>query len=532
MSASDTSDYRLRMRPLSSTSMVDRGVAGDGFGRYGPPEIPPDQPLEIGRYVDALRRSKVLIALIVGGLTAAVLVISLLLPKTYRATAKLLVDGTGDSLVSGDAESAQRRLATIQVLLKTRAVRTGAARNVQGETVDTLGDKVKTSVDQNANIVNIVATDDDAQGAARIANVVAGTFLAQQRRVESQRLNRARASLRSALAELRQQPPLQAQAEIAAIRERLTDLELSAASRGSELQLAEQAQPPERPSSPRPVRNAAFAFFASVFIAALVVLARAQLRPRISGSRELSRMLELPVLGQVPHVRRALGQSPRTLSAPEYEAYQTLQASLRMQLPPARQQIVLVTSALHGEGKTEVTAALGLVLAQAGQRTWLVSADMRRPRLHELLDVAQSPGLAEVLAGARRGRDSGATEMSAARHAPRRARDPDSGSLHVLASGRRPSDPAKLLASDALDVFFDEIKQSDYDYVLLDGPPLLGLVDSQVLAKRADGVLLVCRPDRLTSENAIDMRDLLARLDVQALGLVIVGARGSTQLQA
>jgi uncharacterized protein involved in exopolysaccharide biosynthesis len=100
MSASDTSDYRLRMRPLSSTSMVDRGVAGDGFGRYGPPDIPPDQPLEIGRYVDALRRSKVLIALIVGGLTAAVLVISLLLPKTYRATAKLLVDGTGDSLVS------------------------------------------------------------------------------------------------------------------------------------------------------------------------------------------------------------------------------------------------------------------------------------------------------------------------------------------------------------------------------------------------------------------------------------------------
>jgi capsular exopolysaccharide synthesis family protein len=386
---------------------------------------------------------------------------------------------------------------------------------------------MKTSVDQNANIINIVASDDDAQGAARIANVVAATFLAQQRRVERQRVNRLRASLQRTLAELRQRPLLQAQAEITAVRERLTDLEVSAASRGSELQLAEAAQPPDDPSSPRPVRNTIFAFFASLFIAALVVLARAQLRPRISGSRELSRMLELPVLVEVPYVRRALGQS-KTLSAPEYEAYQTLQASLRMQLPSARQQIVLVTSALYGEGKTEVTAALGLVLAQAGQRTWLVSADMRRPRLHELLDVAQSPGLAEVLAGARRGRDSGASEMSAARHAPPRSRERESGSLHVLASGRRPSDPAKLLASDALDVFFEEIKQSDYDYVLLDGPPLLGLVDSQVLAKRADGVLIVCRPDRLTSANAIDMRELLERLDVRALGLVIVGARGSS----
>jgi Mrp family chromosome partitioning ATPase len=137
-----------------------------------------------------------------------------------------------------------------------------------------------------------------------------------------------------------------------------------------------------------------------------------------------------------------------------------------------------------------------------------------------------------VLAGARHGRDSGASEMSAARHAEPRSRERGTGSLHVLASGRRPSDPAKLLASDALDVFFEEIKQSDYDYVLLDGPPLLGLVDSRVLAKRADGVLIVCRPDRLTSENAIDLRELLFRLDVHALGLVTVGARGSTQFQA
>ena len=61
-----------------------------------------------------------------------------------------------------------------------------------------------------------------------------------------------------------------------------------------------------------------------------------------------------------------------------------------------------MTSAMHGEGKTEVTAALGLVLSHAGLQTWLVSADMRRPRLHELFDVAQTPGLAEVLAEARR----------------------------------------------------------------------------------------------------------------------------------
>jgi protein-tyrosine kinase len=100
--------------------------------------------------------------------------------------------------------------------------------------------------------------------------------------------------------------------------------------------------------------------------------------------------------------------------------------------------------------------------------------------------------------------------------------------LHVLASGRTPPDPAQLLASDALDGFFEEIKESEYDYVLLDGPPLLGLVDSQVLAQRVDGVLIVCRPDRHTPETALALRELLDRLEVEPLGVVTVGTRAST----
>jgi capsular exopolysaccharide synthesis family protein len=378
-------------------------------------------------------------------------------------------------------------------------------------------------VDPRANIINVVATDDQAAGAARIANAVATSFLATERKAERRRLNRARATLIRALADLEGVRGLQAQEERAAIRERLTDLNFGAASAGAELELAEAARAPSEPFSPRPLRNGIFAFFASAFIAVLVVLARAQLKPRVTGSRELGRLLDLPVMVEIPFVRRRLGRGERTLKAVEYEAYQTLQASLRRQLPPTKQRIVLVTSALHGEGKTEVTAALGLVLSHAGLRTWLVSADMRWPRLHELFDVAQTPGLAEVLAAARRDGSSAAAQMSAVRTGSREA----AGSLHVLASGRTPADPAQLLASDTLDTFFDEVKESEYDYVLLDGPPLLGLVDSQVLAQRADGVLIVCRREKMTPENAIALRELLARLDVKPLGIVIVGARGA-----
>lgn len=494
----------------------------NGQAAHAASALPPDQPMETGRYVDALRRSRLLIAAIVLPLTAAVLAVSLLLPATYRATAKIVLESTADPLQARDVESAERRLATIDALLTTRETLRRAARQAPGETAVSLEGKVDSSVDPRADIVSISATDDTAAGAARIANAVATVFLNQQRRIEQRRLRRARAALTAALARLEGKRGLAVQEERAGIRERLTDLELGAAGAGTELALAEAARPPAAPFSPRPIRNAVFGFFASLFVAALVVLARAQLKPRVSGARELSRLLELPVLAEVPHVRRPMGHRAQTLGAAEYEAYQTLQASIRRLLPATGQRTLLVTSALHREGKTEVTAALGLVLSQAMYKTWLVSADMRRPRLHDLFDVDQTPGLSEVLVGARNGGSNGLFQLAASRT--------DSGTLHVLASGRTPPDPAQLLASDALDGFFEEIEDSEYDYVLLDGPPLIGLVDSQVLAQRVDGVLIVCRPDRQTPETAIALRELLERLDVKPLGVVIVGARGPTHL--
>ena len=146
------------------------------------PALPPDQPVETGRYLDALRRSKLLIALIVLPLAAVVLLVSLLLPRTYQATAKIVLESSSDPLQTRDVDSVERRLATIDALLTTRETRLRAARRLPGETAATLEGKVASSVDPRADIINIVATDDTAKGAARIANTVATTFLAQQHR--------------------------------------------------------------------------------------------------------------------------------------------------------------------------------------------------------------------------------------------------------------------------------------------------------------------------------------------------------------
>jgi Chain length determinant protein len=213
--------------------MADLMVTGEGLGRHGAAGLPPDEPIDVGRYVSALRRSWPLILLIIAALTSAVYLASLTLSERYRATAKIVVERTADPLDSEDVLSLERRLATIQALLTTRETFRRAARQLRGERAATLDDKVTASVDQNANIINVVATDDTSRGAAAIANAVATTFLADERRAERRRLNRARATLLRALADLEGRRGIPAAEERASIRERLTDLNLGVASSSS-----------------------------------------------------------------------------------------------------------------------------------------------------------------------------------------------------------------------------------------------------------------------------------------------------------
>ncbi len=468
-----------------------------------------DEPVDVPRYLTALKRSWPLIFLIIVLMTVTVLLLSLALPKTYQATARILVEDEAGVLQPADGESVTRRLATLKTLLTTRDVLSKAAEGLPDESVGTLEDKVEASVDQNANIVDVVATDGDPDGVAAIANAVARSFLTLEQTQERERLARARADLEAALDRLNGTPGSEEAAQ--AIQDRLSDLSVSEASAGGELQLAQAALPPSEADSPRPVRNTIFAFFAAAFVAVLAALALDQLAPRLSGPRELSRLTGVPILAALPPRRRLR-------RAQTAEAYQALQASL-LQLPATR-KLVLVTSASASEEKSAVTLRLAESLARAGSRTLLVSADMRRPRIEQLLGLGHAPGLADVLhALGERGGEAGSELL---RESVVRV----SSNLHVLPAGNAAANSAQLLAGEQLAALFDGLERSDYRYVLVDGSPLLGVVDGPLLARCAQEALIVCRLDRMTPAAAVELGEALERLQVPALGLVAIGVRG------
>ena len=475
-------------------------------------ELPPEEPIDVGRYANALRRSKLLIASIVVLVTGLVLLMSLALPKTYTAKATMLFNEDPTITTTTDAE---RQLATIQKLLVTRDVLARSARQLPGESVTSLAGKVQASVDPTANIVTVSASGSSPARAARTANVVAAAFLARERAADIARVQSAEKRLQAAIVGLKGTPG--GAAQIALIRERLSELSVSQATAGSELQLADPAHPPATPTSPRPLRNAGFAFVAALFIAMLVALGRERIAPRIVEPRELERLTGYPILSELPEPRRFFRDPQGAFR--EREAHEALAAVVAAQLPPQRRQILLLTSPAADEAKAQVTAGLSRALAQAGETALVIDADLRRPALEQLFGMEPAPGLAELLAAARQGDSEAAGEMIV--EPPRSASPRRTGSLAVLGAGEAAS-PA-LVTEDALRILFDELAQTSFSCVILNGPPILGYPESRAWARHVDALVLVSRPDELHPSDAVELRNQLDLVGTPVLGHVVVG---------
>jgi succinoglycan biosynthesis transport protein ExoP len=471
-------------------------------------DVGDEQPMDVSRYLSAIRRGSWLIVLIVVPLTATVLALSLALPKSYSASTKITVEDTGSVLAPTDNDTATRRLATMRALLTSPDVLDRAARALPGETGDTLKDKVSASVDPVASIITVKANDGDPAGAAQAANSVARTFLVMRRAAEARRFADARQALELALR--RAQQSKASPDEIQALRDRLSELDVTALAGGDELQIAQAARPPDSPDSPQPLQNTLIAFVAALFIAVLAALVRDLLAPRVRNARELSALTGLTPLVVLP--TRRTRRRPDQVS----DAYQALAAALRVQLSDS-QRVVLITSPTGNEDRASVTFGLGRALAAGDIPATLVSADLRRAGLHRQLGIEQSPGLSDVLQALEAGDKRRAADLV------RRQSDVSADGLRSLPSGEPGEYPTATLSGDSLGVVLDELSNARDGYVLVEGPPLLGPIDGQLVARWTDAVIVVCRLDRLWPGDASELGEVLARIEAPVLGAVVIG---------
>jgi capsular exopolysaccharide synthesis family protein len=166
--------------------------------------------------------------------------------------------------------------------------------------------------------------------------------------------------------------------------------------------------------------------------------------------------------------------------SPISEAYRSLRTTLltRLDIPEGETPIVLVTSSTTQEGKSLTSANLAVTLAQTGRRILIIDADLRRPTAHKNFGLERNEGLSDVLAGRR----EALSVISST----------DVENLHVMSAGPIPPNPAELLAGVGMRKLLDSLK-SDFDFLLVDSPPVVPVTDPTVLAPLADAVLLVVR---------------------------------------
>lgn len=238
----------------------------------------------------------------------------------------------------------------------------------------------------------------------------------------------------------------------------------------------------------------------------------------VKSSVDVTRRVDLPVLGMIPHgddleediadLRLAFASNPNSLVS---EAFRQIRTCLQFSGPASQRRSLLITSAQPEDGRTTVSLNLAASIARGGRKVLLVDANFRQPAIRKLFPACKDSGLSNVLVGQGSWRDL-VSEV-----------EPN---LAVLSSGPLPPNPAELLSSEAMRQFISEAT-SQYDQVIFDGAPALVVSDSIVLATLVDGVVLVVRAGANTHGIVVRTRDLLHRVGAHLMGVALNGVRAT-----
>jgi polysaccharide biosynthesis transport protein len=305
------------------------------------------------------------------------------------------------------------------------------------------------------------------------------------------------------------------------LMKKLKEAGIVAGLHSTNVDVIDPAEAPITPAEPRVFLNLAAGLLLGMFSGVGLAFLLENLDTTITAPENGDVLADMPMLGVVPHLSLKGSRShkhlsdteknlPFLLSSPEShlaEAFRALRTTLLLSSAGAPPKVVIISSAAPGEGKTTVSVNLALTFAQKGSRVLLVDADMRRSGVQSRLGMQGERGLSSCLAGSR-----DAAELIKPM--------PGGMGLHVLPSGQTPPNPVELLDSERMRELISHWREQ-YDQIIIDTPPMVGLSDALVLSPVADAVLLVARSAQTSRQSLSRARDILARINAHTVGVII-----------
>ena len=265
--------------------------------------------------------------------------------------------------------------------------------------------------------------------------------------------------------------------------------------KSSNVRIVDRAEIPSKASQPKTKQNIILGLFVGLIGGMGIAFCIDYLDNTLKNSNDVSRYLQLPVLGMIPIgknqkvKREGKSKQPKkkvrmeVISLKEKnsmaaEAFRSLRTALLLSSVDNFPKIVLTTSCQPKDGKSTCSLNLAIIMAQAGKKTLLIDCDLRKPSTHRYLRLSNQEGLSNYL-------------VSSSLDLPHRHKTAQPN-LEVLTSGPIPPNPAELIGSEKFKQMLWKLK-SMYDHILLDSTPILFFSEAQELVSLSSGVILVIK---------------------------------------
>ena len=493
---------------------------------------PDREESDLRRHLMTLRHRGWLIAVtVVLALVVAVIYVETATP-VYQASSSLLVTPvpSGGSIPTNlpgllyqgpdPTRDIQTAATVVDSMTTARAVKRALKLSASPATILS---KISVQPVSDSDVLAVTASADSAPGAARLANSFAAQTIALRTAQFRAAVDQQIASLKAQIAASPSTSSTSAGSSGTSPTQELTELQTLRSAPLPDMSISALATPPTGRTSPRATLSVAAALVVGLVLGILGVLALEAFDLTLRREDQLKSLFRLPILARVP--REGEGRSwglrqshePRTpdsLSFPTLEAFRTLRAMALASRSPGDPvpRSLLVTSAAPGEGKTTTALNLAASIGASGSSVILIEGDLRKPAIGSTVGLMSPYDVTSVVTG----------EATLDRALVTTARYPNVRFL--LAEGMR----SKGTTGDALflpaaTTMLGEAKELA-DFVIVDSPPLLAVIDALQLAREADLVLIVAQLGRTDLRRLAALGSLLAEAHIDPAGIALIGA--------
>jgi receptor protein-tyrosine kinase len=433
--------------------------------------------------------------------------------KQYKATTTLLIKPSNVTNLIAPAQTQLQDAARNQgdnlSLVKSGAVAERVKNALKlGDSTEDLRSRVDAVTQPDTDLLSVTIADPVPVRAARLANSFADELVGYLRDSQQAQIVAGQNAINAKIANL---APGDTRTR-SVLEQALTQVTALLAVNFGDASVVDRAGVPTSASSPQIKRDGLLGGLVGLVLGVALAFLFDLFDRRVKNVEDFERLYRLAPLTSIRYFKG----KPKTKrdNHVELEPFRMLRDGLDFISLRENIRVALVTSAVPTEGKTRVASGLARAIAAAGRSVALVEVDMHRPTLSQVFGLKPDPrGLTNVLAG----EESASSLMRSV---------PGTPTLLVLPSGPHRPNAADLLRSPAMDSLLRELSR-DYDFVVLDGPPLLAVSDAQVMMDNPliDVCLIVARSHMTTRDDIRAARTVLDRHPEATIGLVVNGVR-------